>query len=166
MNFFPLLMFLTVSIANAESDNIDLLLKARGLQAVERIEKLVEKNQDSKGKSLSKKERCDWDLEKIYYAFAHPEASKIVKKTTDDKKGNVFIFLVSSSDEDGIGFQISYIYLKKSDSKPSGVKIPTLKTGWEIVTTTKATDLIVVGGPTCNFIFNINDPLDSLVSVK
>lgn len=164
---YRILIFISITLYTlvglASQDSIDLRLKARGLQAIERLEKLIKKNGDSKGKKLTKKELCEWSYETIYYSFVHPELSKIVKRPAYQqlhKDSLAYLFLLSEI-EGGLAFQMNYIYLKKTDSEPTLSEISTLKDGWRIKVSHTSPNIINVNSPNCFFQFNLKDPLDS-----
>lgn len=97
------------AIAQAESSQIELLMKARGLQSIERIEALIKKNGHSKGKNLSKKEECDWALENLYLPFANPETAGIVAKTLSNGDR---VFNMLFRQDDRFHVQVQYRIVK------------------------------------------------------
>jgi hypothetical protein len=68
------------SEASDVSDKVDLLWKARGLQAEERVEKLRSKSGAIEVGKLTKKQVCDLMLEGAYFGFARPNTWKMIRK--------------------------------------------------------------------------------------
>lgn len=159
--FLILLLYPLCSFSS--QDSIDLLLKARGLQAVEKIEKLAKKNGDSKSKNLTKKEKCEWNLELAYYAFAHPDLTKTVRKPVyqnKSKEATAFI-LVIPEDDGTMGLQINFTYEKKTDSFPILNEISTLHEGWRIKISQQIPNKIWVNSPNCFYELNLKNPVES-----
>lgn len=157
--FSILIMLLAHDILAGQ--DIDLLLKARGLQAMERLEVLSKKNGNSKGKNLTKKEHCEWQMENFYFAFAHPETSKIVKKSVYKQLGEgitAYIFILNT--ESGFGFQMNYIYRLKTDAKPFLSEISHIKDGWVVKVIRELPNHLTVTNSKCIYSFNLENPLD------
>lgn len=132
--------------------NVDLVWKARGLQAFDRIEELQKKNGNSRGKALSKLETCEWALERAFMPFASPELSKIVRK----KSGPADAYILLFSGGDGNMTQVSYLY-GASQFKPLAVKVPALAKDWQVIMLPDG--VFAVSGDGCQFTFSMTDPL-------
>ncbi len=157
-------LLLGINSAYSSDNSIDLLLKARGLQALERIEKLSKKNGDSKGSNLTKKESSEWAYENMYFAFAHPELSKIVKKSvyqSISKDATAYIFIIMDDKSNSMGFQMNYIYAKSTDRAPLISEISTIKEGWRVKVFERIPGMISVLSPDCLFTFSLKDPLET-----
>lgn len=167
----PIRLFLLVAVvasqpalADEKLNPVDLLLKARGLQAMETMEKLVNKNGDSRGKNLTKAERCTWRLESFYMAFAHPEFSKIVRKPAGMGM-TAYNFPVMANDEGDMVAQIQYKYLPERKA-PVLISVPLVKEGASVNLAPTISNTLSVATKDCAFMFPFDDPLKITVEAN
>lgn len=139
------------SFANADSKSSDLLWKARGLQAWERLEALA------KIKEPKQNEHCEFMLERAYAGFAHPDTSKIVTRPNGNDGGINRILLFSA--KDGPAVQIAFSYDKKADS-PSMIQIKQLEIGWTIAPMPEFPENLVMTDGKCSFLFDRKKPFE------
>lgn len=152
--------------ARADMAEIDRLWKARGLQAIEKLEKLIKKNGDSKGKNLSAKEHCDWALENMFIAFANPETSKIVRKS----EGETTVFKVLFVDETKVKnrqiTQVNFIYNEKKSKTPDAYAVMLVADDWAVSSVAKVPNHILILSDKCSFLFPTNDPLSAIADAN
>lgn len=160
MKTASVLLFSILATSAYASDH-DLLWKARGLKAQERLQKLNEKNGDSKGKKLTKKELCEYRLEAAYAAFANSELSKVVHK--EENGIEVFkIVLVDHSKPSGRQMsQLNYSYDVKS-GKLTAVANFQLADDWFLVLIPGFPGHVSLKGGGCSYIFDQEQPLKAL----
>ncbi len=160
--FFVVLVSTAGSTAMAESGKLDLLWKARGLQAQVAIEKLSKKNGDSKGKNLSKKEHCKWNLENVFFAFANSELSKIVRESPKDAEVFKMLFSDPEAKTGSKLTQLSVTYGKGS-TEPDAFQTVLVAEGWRVTTIPKAPDILGIRGGGCLYVVPLKDPLSTTV---
>lgn len=159
------LILIAISLSSSlqsKTLDLELLLKARGLQALERIETLSKKNGKSQGKNLSKKELCEWNLEKIYYGFSIPDLTKTLIK----KFGTVTKYALLINEDSTSGPQIHYGYDHSQSNIPIGTEIFNLNNVWRATISKKMDNYILISSDKCMYFFNDTDPLDSFSSSK
>ena len=128
-----LLAFVFLFSVPGFAQRVEKEFSARAFEAVDKTEKLMTKNGDSRGKNLTPQERCDWQLENIYMAFAHPELSKIAIVPAYPellgKDGRAYRFVLLDN-EGELGFQMNYVYAGKDDEGPIATEIYKIKEDW------------------------------------
>ncbi len=163
MKLYYVIFILTFcAVAQADQDTVDLLLKARGLQALERMDKLSTKAKATKDKKLSKLEQCEWSFESAYAAFALPETMKIVKKSayvSKTSEATAYIIYIKAENEEA--FQMNYVFLGKAATEPMSNEILRLPSDWRVKTSNLIPNKIVVNSPNCYFEFSTKSPIES-----
>jgi len=132
------------------SSTINLIWRARGLQAIEKLEKLAEK------KSLSDKEKCDVQLETMFMQFAKPELAKLIIKKAQD----IEWFILAKETGNSVG-QISFGY-EGENSAPTAWKVVKPDNDWQIVHVKNNgvwANLFSIGK--CNYLIDIENPINT-----
>ena len=143
------------SFADGKMSNVDLVWKAKGLQALETLEKLIKKNGDSKGKKLTDEDHCEWQLANAYASFVDSTLSDIVRKKAGP--GMTVYWMVLTSDGT-MHAQIGYLYSDKSASLV-GFRIGKLENGSaSAIILAAAPQMVGVQANGCNYIFPMSDP--------
>lgn len=137
-------------------DKIDLLWKARGLQAKERIEKLQKAlNRNETGPT--QKQKCAKVLEIAYATFATPGMAEFAVKQNGDRRTYWVLFIPTSGNADVVA-QIGYNFDKNS-LRPTGVRIVGLKgEDAEVVLIPDAPNTFSMRVDGCTYIFKTLDP--------
>lgn len=157
------LVLINTALADPYS-KIDLQWKARALQAVERIQKLVKKNGDSKGKALSKREHCEWDLELLFYPFALPDLADVVRKPAGTDARSYFV-LFSAKEDKKLAGQLGFVYDQKRQT-PIAVKMPMFSLDEAEGFLIPGANAIYVNTAKCTFTIPIKDPLSATVEPR
>lgn len=159
---FVLILSVTVSHAESKPDAVDRVWKARGLQALEKLEALAKKNGASKGKNLSKKDHCEWSLEKVFISFAHPELWNIVRKPLNNAGYAYNMVFMNEGKTTG---QIGILY-SNGKNVPWGIRVSNAKVeDFETVFLIGA-PAIFVNTPTCIFTIPTEKPYEATAEVR
>ena len=150
MNLF-ILLFVGAFNLHAKSNGIDLFLKARGLQAQEKVAKLTKKS------NLSDSEMCELLLENAYQTFSNPDLMDITKKSLKGGTGYRIILLDKSKE---VGIQFNYVYGENLDKAPLYFEIVTLKTDWQVSMMAKVANMIAIKSSNCFYIASTTNPLE------
>ena len=124
-----LALLLTPAIGICSDYNIDTLWKAKAIQSIERLEKLSKKNGSSKGKNLTSKESCEWNLNNAFMAHAKPSLGKMRKEVVNGFTIYKLILQVSGK----FYAQVNFSYSKGS-TKPAAVNVSMLENNAAITT--------------------------------
>jgi hypothetical protein len=147
-----------VSVSSfAESSKIDLLWKARGLQAVEKIAAI--KKSSNEKKNYSKEKKCELALEEYYASFTSPEKAKLLRETN---KGSEIYNIVFGNQTPGNKSNLTIVrvvYDSEQSAAPDGIGVVELASSWSFTIFTKYPDAVALRGNGCTFIFPIKDPL-------
>lgn len=155
----PLLLILVATNSLANDSRVDLLWKARGLQALEKLEKLSKKNGDSKEKNLSKADLCQQKLENAFVAFAKPETSTFVRQNI--KGTEVFKMFFFQKNKEYTQINVNYS-LKNKENEPAEIDVLKIADESFLVLTPKYSELIALRGDGCIFSIPKNDPLAAM----
>ncbi len=160
MKFLIMYLFLS-SASYGNSLTTDLLMKARGLQAKEKL--LEFSNKTKNGKPLSLDEKCRFNVETGYANFAEPDAEKLFFGEVKGVTGNTMYFYgIEVREPDGAGVSLIYKYSDKKRSKKVGMTIEGINEKWKIDMPSSLPNLISFSdGKNCNYTFDKNNPLES-----
>jgi hypothetical protein len=145
-----ILMIFVPWISKADSKSVDLLWKARGLQAIERLAEL------NKKKTLTTAENCEKRREVLYSSYAKLDESKELIHQLPGEITLRNIILISDSSEAAI-FSIMYANKKEVSS---GIKVHVLPKGWVLGAFGPDWNIWAFADAKCTFMIRPDDPLD------
>jgi hypothetical protein len=157
MRFF-LIGFLSLSlsrIVHAEdpTDKLDLLIKARGLQAQEKLNAYHEAK--VQGSPLR---QCQMNLETAFAMFVHPKAQALSRKdkVVGGVKFRYYYFSITESEQGGVIVRYGYPTDGKSEAS---LVVEHLRNGWTLsFVSASSRDLIAIS-PSCAYLIPANNPL-------
>lgn len=150
------------------SQNIELLWKARGIQAAERVPSLRDRigkspeefDQAWETKSLSSPQ-CHLILEGSFFSFSNPALSPmLIKRGPTETRVNIVVMVFGTNPKTVA--EISIIY---DNNSPSFMKIMKIDPEVEIGTLANSSEArgLIVTFRGCAILFNADDPLESAV---
>ena len=146
------------SSSYASGNKLDFLWKARALQAVEKLEKLIKKNGNSKGKNLTKQEHCEWALENVFQAFVNLGTQKLVKEIINKSHNYKIVFVDQDQNENQRITQVNFTYEPHRSLETSMVGVLKIADNWSVGVIPTVPDYIAVKSPKCIFSFPVKDP--------
>jgi hypothetical protein len=157
------LIFFLPFYSHAEASKIDLLWKARGLQAVERSKTLARAEARKEG-ALSQDKICEMALEDMFKNFANPKLNELQRFSND----RVEIFKMSFLDpkqEGPDGLTVISVGYNSKATSPDIVVAQSLAVGWGFGFHVSG-KVFSVTGMGCDFAFPIDDPLSGKGKVR
>lgn len=140
---------------------MNLLWKARGLQADERITVI---NKELKGKKPSKANECELILEDFYKAYTNPNQTKLLYESKGDKEIFKIIFIDSNKKEGRNLTMVDLVYDQKS-TFPAIADIVAISESWSVAISTEY-PLLAIRGNGCIFSFSLKDPLSGTSRIQ
>lgn len=136
---------------NSNAVDQDLVWRARGLQAIDRIEELNPKIQKATGK---KKQEliCEFNAERSYLAFASKEGLAIVKQRDEKRTWRILMFGEKSDFT-----QVSLVF-DDGNQKATAWKVPSLTKGWQVLVLRSTSKFFLIGGG-CSYLMDPDEPL-------